>query len=184
MVSLLVHGRRFSVTRLLRVVDAWHSGGGDRNDWRWSPPPPPPREVRGDSGEVVDDEDEDEADVEWPWLDDDGWGEVSEEMEIGFSSSADEEEKGFLDISTMLRSDCDDRSCEAFTRSAFRRGEPGRCCEGDDDADVAVVELLPPLVVVIASSSESQEDDGEAELELDDDDDDDDGRGEARKLCG
>jgi hypothetical protein len=114
---------------------------------------------------------------------------VSEEMEIGFSSSADEEEKGFLDISTMLRSDCDDRSCEAFTRSAFRRGEPGRCCEGDDDADVAVVELLPPLVVVvIASSSESQEDDGEAELELDDDDDDedddDDGRGEARKLCG
>ncbi len=101
-------------------------------------------------------------------------------MEIGFSSSADEDEKGFLDISTMLRSDCDDRSCEAFTRSAFRRGEPGRCCEGDDDADVAVVELPPPLVMP-SLSSESQEDDGEPELELVNDDD---GRGEARKLCG
>ena len=70
--SLLVHGRRFSVTRLPRVVDAWLSGGGDRNDWRWSPPLPPPpplREARGDSG---DDEDEDDADDEWPWLDDAG----------------------------------------------------------------------------------------------------------------
>ena len=100
-------------------------------------------------------------------------------MEIGFSSSADEDEKGFLDISTMLRSDCDDRSCEAFIRSAFRRGEPGCCCEGDD-ADAAVVEL-PPLVLMASLSSESEEDDGEPELELVNDDD---GRGEARKLCG
>ena len=68
---MLVHGRRFSVTRLPRVVDVWLSGGGDRNDWRWSPPLPL-REARGDSGEVVDDEDEDDADDEWPWLDDAG----------------------------------------------------------------------------------------------------------------
>jgi hypothetical protein len=106
---------------------------------------------------------------------------VSEEMEIGFSSSADEDEKGFLDISTMLRSDCDDRSCEAFIRSAFRRGEPGCCCEADDAADVVVVELPPPPVLMPSLSSESQEDDGEPELELVNDDD---GRGEARKLCG
>jgi hypothetical protein len=57
--------------RLPRVVDAWLSGGGDRNDWRWSPPPPL-REARGDSGEVGDDEAEAEADDEWPWLDDAG----------------------------------------------------------------------------------------------------------------
>jgi hypothetical protein len=94
---------------------------------------------------------------------------VSEEMDMGRSSSEEEEEKGFLDISTMLRSDCEEMRCDAFIRSLRRRGEVG----SDAEADAVVV------VEFVSSSSESQEDDGDPGAELDGD-----GRGEARKLWG